>query len=47
MTGTFLNEVGAGSREENASKQKLQPGSNSIRTEEAPMIFEAEDVRWI
>jgi len=29
----FSSEVGAGSREENASKQELKLGSDSIRTE--------------
>jgi hypothetical protein len=31
----FSSEVGAGSREENASKQEVKPGSDSIRTEQA------------
>jgi hypothetical protein len=32
MTGAFSREVYTGSRKENASKQKLEPGSDSIRT---------------
>jgi hypothetical protein len=31
----FSSEVDAGSREENASKQKLEPGADSIRTDKA------------
>jgi hypothetical protein len=31
----FSSEVAAGSREENASKQKLEPRSDSIGTEKA------------
>jgi hypothetical protein len=31
----FSSEVETGSREENASKQKLEPGSDSVRTGKA------------
>jgi hypothetical protein len=30
--GAFSSEVDTGSREENASKQKLEPGFDSIKT---------------
>jgi hypothetical protein len=32
----FSSEVGAGSREENASNEKMEPRSDSIGTEKAP-----------
>ena len=32
----FSSEVDTGSRQENASKQKLEPGSDAIRAEQAP-----------
>jgi hypothetical protein len=35
-----LSEVAAGSREENASKQNLEPGSDSIRTDQALDVIE-------
>src|SRR4029077_13031708 len=33
----FSREVDPGSRRENASKQKLEPGSDAIRTDRAPL----------
>jgi hypothetical protein len=32
----FSSEVDSGSREENASKQRMEPGSDTIRTDKAP-----------
>jgi hypothetical protein len=41
----FSSEVDAGSRQENASNKKLEPGSASIRTNEAPASAGATALR--
>jgi hypothetical protein len=38
----FSSEVDAGSRQENASNKKLEPGSASIRTNEAPAVVQSQ-----